>query len=349
MIRIPTVFLLVQLFAIGRVQAQSPVPSPPLPAEETTTKDERGVSEDFGNSESVLSNEQLEVELAQLEQEAIRISGLLESSKLQNPHPMRAGVESGRGQPGEWTTSPATGALFLLDGYTPSMNAVARIDLAVIESRLRYLEAKAQVEALEKFKDDFQRVEKKSAEFALRKAELLLEERKIATRKTQRRLNLAKDRTERRNIEDQLELERLALRDAEIIKDEAEFALEEARHRFDTRIREARLTMESADQWGQLIRKEYETNRPAMKPPTPVRPFVQNRAANNQQTPLAASSTASDIPTTPELLQDLNAFRASLTKVRESLMKREQSDLRADLEDRAMRLQTWLEKSSEEM
>ncbi|MEM8733764.1 MAG: hypothetical protein AAGG44_06070 [Planctomycetota bacterium] len=168
------------------------------------------------------------------------------ASKLTSP-----ALNMGPGLPG------ATGAFFLLDGLGASMTADARIDLAVIESRLRFLEAKAQVEALEKFQDDFQLVERKAAGFALRKAELVLEERKISLRRTQRLVNQAKDRAERRAIEERLELDRLSVRDAEITKDEAEFAVEQAGREFDIRTREARLMMESADRWRQLILKEF--------------------------------------------------------------------------------------------
>jgi len=132
-----------------------------------------------------------------------------------------------------------------------------RVAAAEIDNRLRLAEHRATVKALQDNRAKIEKYAREEARLALSKASLVLEQREIDLRELQRTLSLTKGRTERERMVDEVDRQKLFVREAELIKREAELQLTFATREVDRRVLEATMQV----QIGETLKKTLEEER----------------------------------------------------------------------------------------
>lgn len=149
------------------------------------------------------------------------------------------------------------GSLSLYPSQQIGQTLANRVAAAEIDNRLRLAEHRATVKALQDNRAKIEKYAREEARLALSKASLVLEQREIDLRELQRTLSLTKGRTERERMVDEVDRQKLFVREAELIKREAELQLTFATREVDRRLLEATMQV----QIGETLKKTLEEER----------------------------------------------------------------------------------------
>lgn len=148
----------------------------------------------------------------------------------------------------KYDTSPAD----LISSQTLS----DRVATAELDNRLRLIEARATVDVLGQNRSKLEQYARDEARIAIQRTSLLLEQRKEELRIAQRKMSGSKDREARAILDNQVEFLKLGVRDAELVKKEAELQFTSSSRDFDARIVEAKIRVEVAERVAAEIKGE---------------------------------------------------------------------------------------------
>ena len=133
-----------------------------------------------------------------------------------------------------------------------------RVAAAEIDNRLRLIEARTTVQVLGEYRSKLELYTKQHAELENQHAAILLQRRQEDLRLAQKTMAAAKDRTERKLFEVEVQSLKLSLREAELLKKEAELHVTNANRNFDTRLNEASMQVAIAERIAEALTVEKQ-------------------------------------------------------------------------------------------